>query len=93
MFKASPGASVCGTSYHGISVKCSFDDMVKKLGKPHASYPPGDKVRYEWVFTSEDGKVVTVYDWKEYCEKPSEWHLGAFNQEETVSFEKWFSGT
>lgn len=89
-FVANPNANVNGTSFHDVVINCSFKHLVNKLGQPHYENHPDDKVRYEWFFTSEDGRAVTLYDWKTYSSAPSLWHVGGLNKEETVLFKNWF---
>ena len=88
-FITSPNADSCGTSFHGVTIRQSLDSLLAKLGKPH--YEDGDKTQYEWVFTSEDGRVVTLYDWKSYSTSPSSWHIGGFSKEETQLFANWLT--
>ncbi len=79
-----------GTSFHDVEIHMPFDRIVEKLGKPHVTYEPGDKVRYEWCFQDIDGRPITVYDWKTYSDKPREWHVGGRTKSHTVQFKAWF---
>ena len=67
---------VVGTSFHHTVIKASYDDIVKVFGEP-AFTGEGDKVQAEWEGTI-DGKVFTIYDYKE--EQPAvsvtNWHVG-----------------
>ena len=87
--KANPN-NAHGTSFHDVVIEMSFDDLVKKLGAPHTTWGPGDKVQYEWCFQAFDGRPVTVYDWKSYSDKPREWHVGGRDQIDTIRFKAWF---
>ena len=89
-FKLDRKANVNGTSFHDVEIRKNFDDLVALLGKPHYCNDPDDKVRYEWLFISDDGRGVTLYDWKSYSDKPNVWHIGGMTQEITVSFKEWF---
>lgn len=67
-----------GTSLQGY-VTCSYNHIKSKLGEPQ--YEDGDdKVTTEWDIEC-NGKVFTIYDWKEYRNPPKgdtiyEWHIG-----------------
>ena len=89
-FTINPDADINGTSFHDVTINCSFKQLVNKLGEPHCYNSSEDKVRYEWFFTSDNGKVVTLYDWKTYSSAPSLWHVGGLNKQETVLFKNWF---
>jgi len=80
-----------GTSFWGTVIEVPYETLVTKLGKPHATYTPGEKVQYEWAFKDDQGRVATVYDWKEYDNpRPSEWHVGGHNRQATEAFKAWF---
>lgn len=81
-----------GTSFWGTTIEMPYKALVAKLGKPHATYTPGDKVQYEWCFRGPDGRPVTLYDWKEETQYPSEWHIGGLSQGQTEAFLRWFEG-
>ncbi len=69
------------------TVFATYEELVKKLGKPHNRTEKGKwesrdgKTRHEWAFVVNRNKdnVVTIYDYK--CklpvEKIKEWSLGA----------------
>lgn len=74
-----------GTSFHGIVVEASAEQLFQILGKPRYQGNDGsDKVNFDWVLENEDGDVFTVYDWKEY--RPLEtdemivWHIGGHSE-------------
>lgn len=90
-FESNPVADISNTSFHDVTIRESFDFMVKMLGEPHSENDPEDKVRYEWIFTNSDGRPVTVYDWKSYSNKPKMWHIGGLNKEDTLQFKQWFA--
>ena len=90
-FKLNPDADVNGTSFHDVTINVSFKTLVNKLGEPHCIGDVDDKVRYEWYFTSEDGRNVTLYDWKTYSSSPNFWHIGGLNKEDTVMFKNWIN--
>lgn len=88
-FISNPDADVCGTSFHGVTIHQSLGSLLNKLGAPH--YEGGDKTQYEWFFTSEDGRVITLYDWKSYTDNPSVWNVGGLNKVDTEMFRSWFN--
>lgn len=73
-----------GTSLVGY-VDVSYADLVATFGEPNA---PGDgyKVDAEWLFVTDDGEPVTVYNYKDgrnYCGDEGkdvadirDWHVG-----------------
>lgn len=61
-FKLDNYADPIGTSLKNY-VEASYEDLEYLFGTPTIS--DDYKVSGEWVFTSEDGDVVTLYDWKE----------------------------
>jgi len=90
-FRPNPNGDVDGTSFHGVTIQESFDFMVKRLGEPHSENHPDDKVRYEWIFFSDDGRAVTIYDWKSGSSRPKIWNVGGLSKEITVLFKEWFN--
>jgi hypothetical protein len=90
-FRPNPNGDVNGTSFHEVTIHESLDFMVKRLGKPHFENGPSDKIRYEWIFFSDDGRAVTVYDWKTGSSKPKIWNVGGLTKEITVLFKEWFN--
>jgi hypothetical protein len=73
------------TSFHGVVVEASVEQLFKILGSPRYDSNDGsDKVNFDWVLENEDGDVFTVYDWKEY--RPLEedemivWHIGGSSE-------------
>ena len=87
MFKSTPYAEVCGTSFHDVTIKCSLKKLVKLFGK---SVGASDKVTHEWVLTGPDGRVVTVYDYKYNGAIDGYWHVGAYTKETCLLFRDWF---
>lgn len=88
-FIANPDANIDGTSFHGVTIRIDYSDLVKILGNPHSE---GDgKVQYEWFFHSDNGRVVTLYDWESSGPKPKIWNVGGLIKEDTESFKSWFN--
>ena len=74
--------SACGTSFHGITVKATVNQLISAFGEPSDDSNTGeDKVNFEWEMETEDGTVFTIYDWKEYrmidVDEKIEWHIGS----------------
>ena len=69
------------TSFHGHTVRATVEQISQICGSPLYVGSPDEKVQYDWVMETEDGKVFTIYDWKEYREihedEVIEWHIGA----------------
>ena len=74
---------VTGTSYKGLILDTTYQDLVSVFGEPTYPEPSGDnKVQKEWVFKDSQGNVFTIYDWKTYDENITEnklevWHVGS----------------
>ena len=79
---------VIGTSFHGDTINASIKELTKILGKPtYEDKSIKEKVNFEWVLETSNGKVVTLYTWKEYRRfKKSEvvnLHIGGFKKSDT----------
>jgi len=79
---------VSGTSFHGDTINASIKELTKILGKPtYETKSIKEKVNFEWVLETSNGKVVTLYTWKEYRRfKKSEvvnLHIGGFEKSDT----------
>ena len=80
-------AHTVGTSFHGVTVSASVEELVAAFGKPPYIDNTGeDKVNYEWCLQL-DGEPFTIYDWKEYRplhpKEIIEWHIGGKSQAQT----------
>ena len=76
-----------GTSFHNIRLVTTPQHLIDILGEPtYNENRGGDKTNMEWVCEC-NGKVITIYDWKEYREinmdEPIEWHIGGRNSNDT----------
>jgi len=70
------------TSFHDHVVTATVNQLLSICGEPeYVNDDISDKVQYDWVMETEDGKVFTIYDWKEYRhfskDEKIEWHIGA----------------
>ena len=80
--------SINGTSFHRHTFQGSVEDIIAILGEPKWKDNTGeDKTNFEWIAETESGKVVTIYDWKEYrpisrTEEIS-WHIGGHSAMDT----------
>ena len=83
------------SEFNGGSLKgyvtTTFKDLCETFGTPtHGPFDQwNDKVTCEWRIKTDDGLIVTIYDWKER-ETPMgeyEWHIGGhdFKNVEWVS--------
>lgn len=70
------------TSFHNVTVNCSLEELKAVLGEPtYHTEDTTEKVQWDWNLITEDGRVFTIYDWKEYRHISDteiiEWHIGA----------------
>jgi hypothetical protein len=83
--------NICGTSWFGLILTTTPNDIIKALGTPHyEDYWVEEKTSMEWHFETEDGVVFTIYDWKEYAFPAAEhynrvynFHIGLKNYEDS----------
>lgn len=78
-----------GTSFNGTTIETTVQNLRKVLGDPSFEDNTGeDKVNFEWDCEIENGKVVTIYDWKQYHEIDENeiisFHIGGFNSTDTT---------
>ena len=77
--------SASGTSFQGVTIFASVQDLTRVLGEPDYSSNTGeDKVNFEWCMETEEGDVFTTYDWKYHrkldLNETIEWHVGAHSK-------------
>jgi len=82
--------STDGTSFHGVTIRASVDQLTKAFGDPTIVDNTGDdKVNFEWDMETDEGEVFTIYDWKEGRPLRSDefvtWHIGAMSK--SVSYD------
>ena len=80
--------STDGTSFHGVTIRASVDQLTKAFGDPTIVDNTGDdKVNYEWDMETDEGEVFTIYDWKEGRPLRSDefvtWHIGAKSESDS----------
>jgi hypothetical protein len=72
---------VDGTSFHGVVIRATVDQLAKAFGEPYDNNSGDDKVNFEWDMETDEGEVFTIYDWKEYRPLQRDeyvtWHIGA----------------
>lgn len=78
-----------GTSFHHSTITASAKELIAALGEPQCQSNNGeDKVNLEWTCETENGKVFTIYDWKEYREismhEMITWHVGGHSRYDTI---------
>lgn len=70
-----------GTSFHGVTIRATVDQLTKAFGEPYDSNSGEDKVNFVWDMENNEGEVFTIYDWKEYRVLKSDemitWHIGS----------------
>jgi hypothetical protein len=76
------------TSFHGSEFKATPAQLRKAFGEPASDQNDGsDKVNLEWELETNSGKMITIYDWKEYRRINDNdmicWHIGGAEQEDT----------
>lgn len=76
--------SANGTSYFGINVTATPQELISALGEPTSTDIDG-KVQMEWNCETSSGDVFTIYDWKESRTLSPlimyDFHIGAHNEE------------
>jgi hypothetical protein len=72
-----------GTSFHDSIIRASINQLNDCLWQG-TFYGFDDKVSWEWECELENGKVFTIYDWKEYRKLGKDelvnWHIGGVNR-------------
>ena len=87
---------IVGTGRIG-TVHTSASNLLERFGMPHNQIPDSkesewkapldEKVRFEWMFKSVDGKtVITIYDYKDRTpfRDINEWHVGGKGDREKI---------
>jgi hypothetical protein len=83
--------SADGTSFHGVVIRATVDQLISAFGDPSMEYNTGeDKVNFEWKMETDEGEVFTIYDWKEgrplhQRDQYVTWHIGAMSK--SVSYD------
>jgi len=70
-----------GTSFHGVTIRATVDQLTKAFGEPDDNNTGEDKVNFVWDMETDEGEVFCIYDWKEYRpigrDEFVTWHIGA----------------
>jgi hypothetical protein len=70
-----------GTSFHGVVIRATVDQLTKAFGEPCDNNTGEDKVNFVWEMETNEGEVFTIYDWKEGRPLGKDefvtWHIGA----------------
>ena len=70
-----------GTSFHGVVIRATVDQLTKAFGEPYDNNTGEDKVNFEWEMETNEGEVFTIYDWKEgrplQRDQYVTWHIGS----------------
>jgi hypothetical protein len=88
-----------GTSLQGY-VSVSYHELLTKFGEPTGS--DGFKSDAEWEILFDDGKVATIYNWKDgknyngsrglRVERITDWHIGGSDKEVVSRVKELFFG-
>jgi hypothetical protein len=81
--------SVDGTSFHDVTITTTINELTRVLGEPtYTGDFSEEKVTVEWICETKEGKVVTIYDWKEYRsigkDEKIQFHLGGHSKMHTL---------
>jgi hypothetical protein len=71
--------NIASGTYYQDCVNTSYFELVEVFGEPDLQGSGDGKVQAEWIIEFEDGKVATIYDYKEYetsVEFVTDWHIG-----------------
>jgi hypothetical protein len=72
---------VDGTSFHGVVIRATVNQLTKAFGEPYDNNSGEDKVNFEWDMETNEGEVFCIYDWKEGRPLGKDefvtWHIGA----------------
>ena len=78
---------VIGTSFHGISINGSINQLSKVIGEPTKINSGDGKTVFQWVMETDEDEVITIYDWKMYREvgmdEEIEWNIGGHSKKST----------
>jgi hypothetical protein len=70
-----------GTSFHGVTIRATVEQLTNAFGEPDDNNTGEDKVNFVWDMETEEGEVFTIYDWKEgrplRLDEYVIWHIGA----------------
>jgi hypothetical protein len=77
-----------GTSFFGTVLVATVKQITTVLGRAQYDNNDGcDKTNFDWTAETNDGQVVTIYDWK--YRRPLKmteqvyFHIGGFNKDST----------
>jgi hypothetical protein len=70
-----------GTSFHGVTIRATVEQLTNAFGEPDDNNTGEDKVNFVWDMETEDGEVFCIYDWKEgrplKLDEYVVWHIGS----------------
>lgn len=72
-----------GTCLQGYLDNVPYERLEALFGRPLDVWGC-DKVQAEWELQFDDGKVATIYDWKNYgtpYEQVRDWNIGGYDSE------------
>jgi len=82
-----------GTSFHGVTLTTTPQQLIDALGEPqYFSNDGSDKTNMDYSLETEDEIAFTIYDWKEFRKYDEEeligFHIGGFSRQITKLAEK-----
>lgn len=82
--------SASGTSYYGVDIRTTVNDLIRVIGEPtYESNDGEDKTNFDWNCITNEGHIVTIYDWKQYrpigLDENINFHIGGMSFEQTVT--------
>jgi hypothetical protein len=85
--------SASGTSYHGVNITTTVQQLIDILGEPtHVENTGEDKTNFDWNCMTSNEDIVTIYDWKEYRpiskDEVIEFHIGGHTLSHTLDGQK-----
>ena len=76
--------STDGTSFHGLTIRATVEQLTKAFGEPENNNTGEDKVNFVWDMETDEGEVFAIYDWKYYRPLSSDeivtWNIGAMSK-------------
>lgn len=82
-------SNASGSSFFGEYINSPLKVMRLVLGVEDSDFVSGDdKVQHEWIRETDNGDVVTFYDYKIYRtitdDEIISWHIGGYNKQSCV---------
>lgn len=78
------------TAFYGTTLRTTLRNLITLFPESytHNGNFGEEKVNFNFTLETEDDKVFTIYDWKEYrpltLDEEINWHIGGFNGYDTM---------